>query len=107
MELQFVQDRADVDISGPAFDFVRSIHVYEIDYSQRQNRDGECVRSEAVYLGSYGSQGEYSRWRSRIATVPAASDLKVPADCQGYRHRSLFVEWRDYHGTYGHEEVHY
>lgn len=107
VEVQLVQDRADVDISGAAFDFVRTIHVFEISYSQRRNRDGDCVSSGSVYLGSYGVQGEYSRRRSRIAAVPAASDLKVPADCQDYRHRSVFVEWRDYQGTYGHEEVRY
>lgn len=107
IESQLVQDRADVDISDPAFDFVRSIHVFEITYQQRRNSDGDCITSESVYLGSYGEQGDYRRRRSRIAAVPEASDLEVPADCRVYRHRSVLVEWRDYQGTYGHEEVHY
>lgn len=107
VELQLVQDRADVDISGPAFDFVRSIRVFEITYQQRRNRDGDCNSWGSVYMGTYGPQGEYSRRRSRVSAVPAASDLSVPADCRDYRHRSVFVEWRDYEGTYGHEEVRY
>lgn len=105
--LQLVQDRADVDISDPAFDFVRSIRVFEITYSQRRTSDGDCVSSSSIYMGSYGTQGEYSRRRSRVAAVPEASDLDIPANCGGYRHRSVFVEWRDYQSNYWHEEVHY
>lgn len=102
-----VQDRADVDISDPAFDFVRSIRVFEITYHQRRNSDGDCVSSGIVYMGIYGQQGEYTRRRSSLAAVPVASDLAIPPDCRDYRHRSVFVEWRDYEGAYGHAEVNY
>jgi len=105
--LQLVQDRADVDISDPAFDFVRSIRVFEITYQQRRSSDGNCNSWGAVYMGTYGAQGDYSRRRSSVSAVPTASDLEVPADCRGYWHRSVFVEWRDYEGSYGHDEVHY
>ena len=54
-------------------------------------------------MGSYSDQGEYSRRRSSLFAVPTASDLAVPADCNSYWHRSVFVEWRDHDGTYGHE----
>ena len=101
---QLVQDQADVDISDPAFDFVRSIRVFEITYQQRRNRDGDCNSWGTVYMGTYGAQGQYSRRRSSVAAVPGASDLNVPADCRNYRHRSIFVEWRAYRGTYGVQE---
>ena len=107
LALQLVQDRADVDISDPAFDFVRSIRVFEITYQQRRSSDGDCNSWGTVYLGSYGDQGEYGRRRSSVSAVPSASDLAVPEDCRNYWHRSVFVEWRDYEGSYGHEEVHY
>lgn len=107
LALQLVQDRADVDISDPAFDFVRSIRVFEITYQQRRNQHGDCNSWGSVYMGTYGNQGDYSRRRSSVSAVPVASDLAVPADCRDYRHRSVFVEWRDYEGSYGHEEVHY
>lgn len=107
LALQLVQDRADIDISDPAFDFVRSIRVFEITYQQRRSSDGDCNSWGAVYTGTYGAQGEYSRRRSSVSAVPTASDLAVPADCRSYSHRSVFVEWRDYEGSYGHEEVHY
>ena len=105
--LLHVQDAADVDISDPAFDFVRSIRVFEITYQQHRNSDGDCNTWSAVYEGSYGEQGDYIRRRSSPAAIPEASDFSNPPSCGTYRHRSVFVEWRDYQGTYGHEEVHY
>ena len=81
--------------------------MFEITYQQRRNRDGDCNSWGTVYMGSYGEQGDYSRRRSSISAVPEASDFGIPASCGNYGHRSVFVEWRDYEGTYGHEEVHY
>ena len=57
----------------------------------------------------------YDRGALTMSQTPAAvriehdllGDLAVPADCRNYRHRSVFVEWRDYQDSYGHEEVHY
>ena len=106
-DLLRVQDSADVDISDPAFDFVRSIRVFEITYQQWRNREGDCTSSSAIYAGTYGAQGDYTRRRSRPSVVPGASGFSLPASCFNYRYRSVFVEWRDYEGTYGHEEVHY
>ncbi len=102
-----VDAQAEVDISDAAFDFVRSIRVFEITYQQHRSSDGDCNSWGTVYMGTYGEQGDYSRRRSSTSAVPAASDFGIPAYCDGYRHRSVFVEWRDYKGTYGHEEVHY
>jgi hypothetical protein len=107
LELQLVQDQANVDISDPAFDFVRSIRVFEITWLQRTSERGDCNSTGIIYEGSYGEHGEYTRRRSSQEAVPTASDFEVLSDCREYRHRSVFVEWRDYEGTYGHEEVHY
>ena len=106
-DLLRVQDAADVDISDPAFNFVRAIRVFEITFQQHRNSDGDCNTWSAVYEGSYGEQGDYVRRRSSPAAIPEASDFSNPPSCGTYRHRSVFVEWRDYEGTYGHEEVHY
>ena len=106
-DLLRVQDGADVDISDPAFDFVRSIRVFEITYQQRLSSDGDCNTWASVYMGNYGAQGDYTRRRSGPSAVPEASDFAIPGSCSSYSHRSVFVEWRDYEGTYGHEEVHY
>jgi len=103
-----VADQADIDISDPAFDFVRSIRVFEIHYIQHADDDGgACNRWWTIHEGSYGEQGGYRRRGSTPSAVPEASDLDLTADCRSIRHRSVFVEWRDAEGTYDHEEVHY
>ena len=107
VEPMLVDAQADVDISDPAFDFVRSIRVFEITYQQRRSSDGDCNSWGSVYMGSYGEQGDYTRRRSSTSAVPEASDFAIPTSCSSYWHRSVFVEWQDYEGTYGHEEVHY
>ena len=100
-------EQADIDISGDAFDFVRSIRVYHIQFSQHQNRDGDCIRSDSTRLGSYGTQGDYRWTRASVTAVPEESDLAVPANCRNYSWRSVFVDWRDHAGNYGSEEVRY
>ena len=107
VEPMLVDAQADVDISDPVFDFVRSIRVFEITYQQRRSSDGDCNSWGSVYLGSYGAQGDYTRRRSSTSAVPEASDFAIPTSCSSYWHRSVFVEWQDYEGTSGHEEVHY
>lgn len=100
-------DGADIDISGREFDFVRSIRVFDVQYSQRRNRDGDCITSDRARLGSYGEQGEYAWARTTTAAVPPASEFEPPSGCGSYSYRSVFVDWRDYQGTYGSEEVRY
>jgi len=105
--VQRVAKTANVDISDPAYDFVRSIRVFEITFQMTRSDDDNCSSSSAVFVGSYGPQGDYQRKRSGPSAVPVASDFRMPSDCRTYRHRSVFVEWRDYQGIYGSEEVHY
>lgn len=53
-------EQADIDISDNTFDFVRSIRVYHIQFRQHENREGDCILSDATRLGSYGTtQGDY------------------------------------------------
>ena len=99
--------RADIDISGSAFDFVRSIRVYHIQFSQHRDRDGDCIRYDSTRLGSYGVQGDYNWQRSSVAAVPPASLLPRPEHCGWVSYRSVFVDWRDHEGNYGFEEVRY
>jgi len=109
--LQLVQDRADIDISGPEFNFVRSIRVFDVRFARQHEsgRDGDCNRSAIVSLGTYGSQGEFSWRRSSLGSLPSAHvGLERWGDhCPSIWHRSVFVEWRDYEGNYGFEQVNY
>ena len=66
--LHLAEDRADIDISGPEFNFVRSIRVFDVRHAwQRESgEDNDCNRSATVVLGSYGTQGDFSWSRGRI-----------------------------------------
>lgn len=108
--LHLIQNRADIDISGPEFNFVRSIRVYDVRYAQQvESRDSGCSRYEYIRLGSYGIQGDFSWSRSSVAALPEAHvGLERWGDhCPSIYHRSVFVDWRDYEGNYGFEQVNY
>lgn len=109
--LRDVQDRADIDISGPEFNFVRSIRVFDVRYARQHEsgRDGDCNRSAVVVLGTYGTQGDFSWRRSSTSALPEAHvGLERWGDhCPSIYHRSVFVDWRDYEGNYGFEQVNY
>lgn len=109
--LQLVQDRADIDISGPEFNFVRSIRVFDVRYARQHEsgRDGDCNRSATVVLGTYGIQGDFAWQRSSITALPAdhVGLESWGQNCPGIYHRSVFVDWRDYEGNYGFEQVNY
>jgi hypothetical protein len=116
--LQLVQDfineegRADIDISAPEFNFVRSIRVYMIRARQWESgREGEedCNRNSSVRLGRYGVQGDYGWSSSSIGAVPTAYGMppRWGDHCPGVSVRSVFVDWRDYEGNYGWERVDY
>ena len=109
--LRFVQDRADIDISGPEFNFVRSIRVFDVRYARQHEsgRDGGCNRSGTVVLGTYGTQGDFAWQRSSINALPSAHVglERWGQNCPSIFHRSVFVDWHDYEGNYGFEQVNY
>lgn len=100
-------ERAGIDISGDAFDFVRSIRVFHIQFQQERSRGGECITSDSTRFGSYGVQGGFGWLPSNVAAVPQRSELALSNECQNYSFRSVFVDWRDHEGNYGFEEVRY
>ena len=102
--LRLIQDRAEIDISGPEFNFVRSIRVFDV-YIDDDRHDGDCDRFERIRLGSYGVQGDFSWQGSNRAAVPPAFG-PTRSGCS-LRARAVFVEWRDYQGNYGFERVDY
>ena len=109
--LHLIQDRADIDISGQEFNFVRSIRVFDVRYARQHEsgRDGDCNRSASIYLGTYGMQGNFSWTTSSPAALPSAHVGldRWGSNCPSIYHRSVFVEWRDYEGNYGFEQVDY
>lgn len=96
--------RADIDISGPEFNFVRSIRVFDV-FIDDDGDDGDCSRYARVRLGSYGIQGDFSWQRSNRSAIPPA--FGPTRNGCSLRARAVFVEWRDYSGNYGYERVDY
>lgn len=119
IEPMLVDAQADVDISDPAFDFVRSIRVFHIERVTQYWRGGDnndCNQYQRVQLGSYGAQGDFNWKRSDVRAVPSAfdglqgwSELQTydSASCPRINQRAVFVEWRDHEGRYGFEQVNY
>ena len=102
--LQPVQDRADIDISGPELNFVRSIRVYDVLIDDDRD-DGDCDRYARVRIGSYDTQGGFSWHRSNRSAIPTAFG-RTSHGCSLFA-RAVFVEWQDYVGNYGFERVDY
>ena len=105
---QVVEGRADVDISGLEFDFVRSIRVWDVRYysHRERGRDDDCSESHNMRLGTYGTQGEFS-WQS---TTPAAAPQWVLPSRRCFSsnwRRGVGVEWEDHEGNQGYEWVAY
>lgn len=109
--MRLVQDRADIDISGPEFNFVRSIRVFDVRFASQRvaGENDQCQRRALVYLGTYGTQGEFS-WAVSAPTALPEAHVGLEgwgSDCPSLYHRSVFVDWHDYEGNYGFEQVNY
>lgn len=70
--LHLAQDRADIDISGPEFNFVRSIRVFDVRHTRQYQAgsEGDCNRSANIFLGTYGTQGDFSWAPSSPTALP-------------------------------------
>ena len=104
LALRLVQNRADIDISGPEFNFVRSIRVYDVLIDDDRD-DGDCDRYARIRIGAYDTQGGFSWHRSNRSAIPTAFG-RTSHGCSLFA-RAVFVEWRDYVGNYGFERVDY
>jgi len=102
------EERADIDISGPEFDFVRSIVVWDIrSFSHRERgRDDDCSIQYYGLKGTYGQQGEFSYRRVDLNEVPTWAIPQRSCRPASYR-RGVGVEWRSYQNEYGNEWVSY
>jgi len=107
---QAVGRGADIDVSGPAFAFIRAIDVFDAYLSQGVVGEGEqCRRTARIRLGSYDCTRQF-RWRiASPGELPPAfqGDEGFGATCPSIRARAVFVDWEDHEGTYGSEQVNY
>ncbi|UWQ19728.1 hypothetical protein [Jannaschia sp. M317] len=108
---------ADADVSGPAFDFIRSIVVYDVDWYEydHENHEGDhsCRRlRQRVRIGTYDDTGAFS-WRDAHvseaisrAWLGFTTRRKEACSYEGY-FRGVAVEWRAHGGTHDHEIIQY
>lgn len=99
--------QSDIDISGEAFNFVRSIRVFHIQYQQSETENVGCRIRDQTRLGEYGIQGDFDWHSSSASRIPKVGSFDIPSDCKSYFYRGVVVDWRDHEGNYGFEEVRY
>lgn len=103
-------DQADIDISDPTYDFIRSIRVFQIyirDDKDSESEGGSCTMNASVIIGSYGQQGDFdwARATNDRRVIPAAYGA-TSNGCR-FNARSVFIEWRDFEGGYDSARVDY
>lgn len=104
--------QADIDISGPEFNFVRSIKVWDIQfYSHRRvgsDENGGCQEQAGIRLGSYNTQGAYSWTTVRMDNLPSWLSTTIPRSCTPpSQYRGIGIEWQDFEGNHDFEIVRY
>ena len=106
---QAVGGGADIDISGPGFDFIRSIDVFQVSIRQSESDKGECNRSDFVRHGTYDEIGQYNWRASSLGALPSAfrGEERYGEHCPEISIRAVFVDWNDHQGRYGFEQVNY
>lgn len=101
---------ADIDVSDPSFDFIRSIDVFEAFAWQRPSNNGQdCNRMSRVRHGTYDLSGQF-HWRvgSMTDLPPAFRGAERYGEyCPHVLFRAVFVDWQDHQGVYGSEQVNY
>lgn len=103
---------ADIDISGREYDFVRSIRVFSIEHARQWwgGKDGECKQQQAVRLGTYGAQGEFTWRAATVAELPESFrglERWGAASCPQVKARAVYIGWQDIEGQMGFEQVDY
>jgi len=99
--------KADIDIGGREFDFVRSIQVWQVEYRHRYTDRHGCIEYDNSRRGVYGTQGDYRWVRSSAHAAPAWIAVDLTCRPAAALYRAVGVEWRDHLGNPGHEVVRY
>ena len=97
---------ANVNLSAPDFDVVRSIRVWHVrHYSYKvREREGPCETRLDMDVGSYDENASFS-WSNRSPSTRPAW-LPLGRQCPSY-YRGVGVEWSDIFGRYDYVLVPY
>lgn len=111
---------SEIDIGHDAFDFLRSIRVFDVARLSQRWSGGEsstCHQLQDIRVGTYDERGTL-RWASaQVVDLPASFDSAEGwqgltnagsgASCLQMSVRAAFLEWRDHAGNYDFEQVAY
>ena len=102
-------ETADIDISSPTFDFLRSIKVYDIRYKIKKTDHGYCYETGVSNIGSYGIQGDFEWDEMDFDDAPnwAITDRSCPQKGKERVLNAVGIEWTDYSGVHGYDLITY
>lgn len=88
-------------------DYVMAIKVYDLTYSRRRNRDGDCIVSGRLRIGTYDRNWDFRWGRAGLSMSPGWFFDTHDTTCSGVWFRGIGMEWRDHEGSKGTEVVRY
>jgi hypothetical protein len=88
-------------------DYVMTIKVYDLTYSRRRNRDGDCIESGWLRVGSYEQDWAFSWRHAPHSSSPNRFFSTAHTNCASTWFRGIGMEWRDHEGEQGTEVVRY
>ncbi|PTX41805.1 hypothetical protein IQ03_04910 [Gemmobacter caeni] len=88
-------------------DHVMAIKVYDMTYRRRQNRDGDCIVSSSLRMGTYDRNWNFHWDRAALGMSPDWFFDTHYTNCSEVRFRGVGMEWRDYEGGLGTARVIY
>jgi hypothetical protein len=88
-------------------DYVMAIRVYDLTYSRRRNRDGDCFVLGRLRIGTYDQNWDFRWGRAAVGLSPDWFFDTDYTTCTGAWFRGVGMEWRDHEGKKGTEMVRY
>ena len=90
-----------------ATDYVMAIKVYDLTYRRHRNRDGDCIVSGRLRMGTYDRNWDFHWGRAALEGSPDWLFDTHYSTCSAVWFRGVGMEWRDHEGTKGTEVVRY
>ncbi len=88
-------------------DYVMAIKVYDLTYRRHRNRDGDCIVSASLRMGTYDRNWDFHWGRAALGMSPDWFFDTHYSGCSDAWFRGVGMEWMDHHGRKGTESVRY
>lgn len=88
-------------------DYVMAIRVYDLIYRRHRNRDGDCIVSSSLRMGTYDRSWDYHWGQVALNNSPDWFFDTHYTNCSSVWFRGVGMEWREHDGKIGTEVVKY